>query len=120
MLSAQVILQISPGSGRDDPRLPVEAVPSKKTISTIMASFEKLGFETGHFAGNSFSITAAISTFEKVFSTQIVSNGNAHVVQWKDGALKDHFPLQDLPESLTGLLSNVILPATPDFGPENY
>jgi hypothetical protein len=120
VLSAQVILQTASSLGQQASKVNLEALSKKKTAAAINAFFRKFGFETGHYAGNSFSISAEISTFEKVFSIQIVAKGDATFVRWKDGALKDYFPLPNLPKFLEGLVVAVVLPIAPDFGPGNY
>jgi hypothetical protein len=60
----------------------------------------------GDMVGNSFSITAPESTFERVFGTR--------------GAGSLELPLHALPKTLTDHVEAVTFTPPPDFGPTNF
>jgi hypothetical protein len=126
LISAQVVLK--PASGKSLQGTDVitaknvqEYAPSPQAAARVPAAFQALGFEVSPVVGNSFSITAPSSTFEKVFHTQVRRQANEAVQAESDGGVASYeLPLNALPQSITPLIETVTFTPPPDFGPSNF
>lgn len=96
--------------------------PSPDTVAAAAAGFKKAGFEIGNMVGNSFSITATKSTFEKFFKIKLKADdrGGLMVAGAKDAPASYELPLKALPKDLLQFVAAVTLSPPPDFGPSSY
>jgi hypothetical protein len=98
-----------------------EVLPSAAVVQRAATAFADAGFEVGPVVGNSCSITAPKTTFEKVFGTKLHRNKQSGDVRpAPHGASEYELPLSKLPKSVTQLVETVTLTPPPDFGPTNY
>ena len=125
LLSAQVVLRSASGEVARDDQLTADRVaayaPSPEAATHAVAAFEQLGFTVGPLVGNSFSITAPQTTFERVFSMDL-----AHVAK-RSGRKRPSargesnlLPTSKLPTTVAALVSAVTFTPPPDFGPGNF
>jgi hypothetical protein len=127
VISAQVVL--TPASGKPAPAdTPVTAAtlalfaPSAATVAAAADAFRALGFEVGPMVGTSFSITAPVDTFERVFKVDLGYLRKPHAARDRSrgktaGELE--LPASTLPETLKPLVQAVTFTPPPDFGPGN-
>lgn len=95
-----------------------EYLPSLSSITEARHAFEAAGFEVGQAVGNSFSITAPKSTFEKVFKVKLKEEKEKGVTTSDEGSYE--VPISKLPEDLRREVTAVTFTPPPDFGPTNY
>ena len=126
-LSAQVVLRSASGKAPDSSTAVTsenvrEYLPSSSSITEARSAFEAAGFEVGQVVGNSFSITAPKSTFEKVFKVKLKEEKEkgvtAHLEKSDEGSYE--LPTSKLSEALRGQVAAVTFTPPPDFGPTNY
>ena len=126
-LSAQVMLRSASGTAPDSSTAVTaenvrDYLPSSSSITEARRAFEEAGFEVGQVVGNSFSITAPKSTFEKVFKIKLREDKQkgvtAHVEASDEGSYE--LPTSKLAEALRREVAAVTFTPPPDFGPTNY
>jgi hypothetical protein len=95
--------------------------PSTEAVDRAKRTFMDAGFDVGILVGNSFSISAPISTFEKVFQTQLHSQerGGIEVVGGSTSGQYE-LPLTSLPKPVTDIVEAIFFTPPPDFGPTNF
>jgi hypothetical protein len=122
-ISAQVVLR--PASGRvADGKAVITSetikdfVPSVEVANSVMQGFNATGFQLGSLAGNSFSITAPVNTFERVFHTQFRRDGRGGVEAMRDdGSGTYELTLHTLPTAMSQHIVAVTFTQPPAFGP---
>lgn|ERR1700752_3816985 len=126
-LSAQVMLRSTRGSAPDSKTAVTsenvrEYLPSASSAAESRRAFEAAGFEVGPVVGNSFSITASKSTFEKVFKVKLKEEKEkgvtAHLEKSDEGSYE--LPTSKLSADLRREVAAVTFTPPPDFGPTNY
>ncbi len=126
-MSAQVVLRSASGRAFD-PGAAITAenvkdyLPSPSTIAGAQRGFAEAGFEVSNVVGNSFSITAPASTFEKVFKVTLRSREGKGVMAIPKGSDAESYelPLGALREELARYVEAVTFTPPPDFGPTSY
>ena len=126
VIAAQVVLRAASGKAPDGHSLITaetlkEFAPSEEAVARAKAAFSTAGFEVGPLVGNSFSITAPVGTFEKVFKTQLrrQEHGGIESVR-QDGSTSLELPLGALPASVANPVAAVTFTPPPDFGPTKF
>lgn len=110
-LSAQVLLRSASGEApAGDEVITAETLerhlPSAEAAERVRERLSRAGFEVGPLVGNSFSITAPVKTFEKVFGTGV-----------REAAEQGReIPAAGLPREVAA----VTFTPPPDFGPTSY
>ena len=126
-VSAQVVLRAaggaSPGGGEAVTAENVrEHLPSDEAAAVTRRAFASEGFEVGELVGNSFSITAPTSTFEKVFKVKLRRDEEKGVRARAGTGGEEGYELPT--GKLTGDLKRHVAAVTftppPDFGPTSY
>ena len=124
MLSAQVVLKPSTGV---IPREPItsknlhEVLPSAEAARRAPQAFANAGFDVGPVVANSFSITAPVTTFEKVFGTTFKRDPQSGETRpARHGAGEYELPLSKLVGEVSQMIQAVTLTPPPDFGPTDY
>lgn len=127
LISAQVVLRSASGKSFDSKTaITSENIddysPSQDSAASAAAGFSEAGFDVGNMVGNSFSITAPKSTFEKFFKIklQVEERGDVKVAKGKGAPSGYELPLQALPPNLSQLVVAVTFSPPPDFGPSSY
>lgn len=127
LVSAQVALKSASGKAFDGETAITSAnvadySPSADTVEAAAAAFKAAGFEVGNMVGNSFSITAPPSTFEKVFKIKLQSDepGGLKVAASSGSPASYELPLKALPRDLSQHVVAVTFSPPPDFGPSSY
>ena len=125
LVSAQVVLKSASGKSSDGKTAITAAniadySPSPDTVAAAAAGFKDAGFKVGNMVGNSFSVTAPKSTFEKFFKIklQVGTRGDLKIAGAK--SVLDELPLKALPEDLSQFVAAVTFSTPPDFGPSGY
>ena len=125
VVSAQVILQSASGkSPGGQTAITAENIrdylPSAETAARARQAFASAGFEAGPVVGTSFSITAPIETFEKVFNTRLSleKSGASSSVKTKSGEYE--ISLRGLPKTLVEQVESVTFTPPPEFGPTSF
>jgi hypothetical protein len=126
IISAQVVLRSATGKSPDgDSVITTETIrdflPSAEAVARATEAFAALGFDVGIVQANSFSISAPVGTFERVFKVHLrrQEGGSAEAVQ-ADGSGSYELPLEALPKPLTDLTVVVTFTPPPDFGPTKF
>ena len=108
MQSAQVVLRPASGRRLEGARITAETLaeyaPSPDAAGRAMQAFAAAGFQTGPMVGNSFSITAPASTFERMFGV-------------RPPVAELNLPHDRLPPSIANDVEAVVFVPPPDFGP---
>ena len=86
-----------------------ETPPDPDMVGRVLGWFRDRGFETGPFVGISFAIIGSEQLFEELL-------GTATFTDRPGGEMA--FPLDSL-EEIRPLVEAVVVPAPPDFGPDN-
>jgi hypothetical protein len=127
LVSAQAVLKSASGKSFDgQTAITAENIadysPSPDTVTAAAAGFSEAGFEVGNVVGNSFSITAPKSTFEKFFKTKLrAEDRGGFKVAAAKGASEDYeLPLKALPKHLSQNVAAVTFSPPPEFGPSSY
>lgn len=127
LISAQVVLQSASGKSFDGKTAITseniaDYVPSQESVASAEAGFSQAGFEVGNIVGNSLSITASKSTFEKFFKVKLQAGerGDVKVAAAKGATAGYELPLKALPRNLSQVVVAVTFSPPPDFGPSNY
>ena len=127
LISAQVVLKSASGKSFDGKTAITsenidDYAPSQDSVAAAAAGFREAGFDVGNMVGNSFSITALKSTFEKFFKIklQVEERGDVKVAAAKGNTKGHELPLKALPRNLSQLVSAVTFSPPPDFGPSSY
>lgn len=127
LISAQVVLKSASGKSFDsETAITSENIadyaPSPNNAASAAAGFDEAGFEVGNMVGNSFSITARKSTFEKFFKIKLQAEqrGDVKVAAAKGATPGYEIPLRALPGNLSQLVAAITFSPPPDFGPSNY
>jgi hypothetical protein len=96
--------------------------PSHTSVTAAAAGFRAAGFEVGNMVGNSFSITAPKSKFEKFFKIKLqeMDSGEVQLASAPDDGGPHELPLKALPRDLAQLVAAVTFSPPPDFGPSSY
>ena len=75
----------------------------------------------GESSGNSFSITAPVRTFERIFGTRLrAASGGAIESVDASGRASLELPGSKLPKDLSPLIESVTFGRPPDFGPTSW
>jgi hypothetical protein len=126
IISAQVVLRSASGKSPDgNSVITTETIrdflPSDEMVSRAIEAFAAAGFNAGAVIGNSFSISAPVNTFERVFKTHLrrQEGGSVEVVK-ADNSGSYELPLDALPRSVTDLVAAVTFTPAPDFGPTKF
>jgi hypothetical protein len=123
VISAQVVLRSASGKVPDSATGIVaktikEYAPSAEAVHIVRQGFAAAGFQVGPLVGNSFSITAPLSTFESVFHTQIRRRGDGGIEAVQaDGSGTYELPLDALSPAIRQHLAAVTFTPPPAFGP---
>lgn len=90
-------------------------------VARARRAFEALGFHTGEYVGDSFSIEAGGECFRHAFGVALAqrADGAMHVHGAPDDVLQA-LPLQALPASLRRQLRHVVFSLPPAFGPGSF
>jgi len=127
LVSAQVVLKSASGKSFDgQTAITAENIadysPSHTSVTAAAAGFRAAGFEVGNMVGNSFSITAPLSKFEKFFKVELQEkdSGEVQLASAPDDGGLHELPLKALPRSLSELVAAVTFSPAPDFGPSSY
>jgi hypothetical protein len=125
-VSAQVVLRSESG------KVPHGAVritsanvqdyqPSADTVAAATGAFTRLGFAVTPVVGNSFSITAQVETFERVFGTAVRcrKSGEALFVN-EQGGESYELPSRQIPRAVRDTVLAVSFTRPPDFGPAEF
>jgi hypothetical protein len=125
VVSAQVILRSASGkSPGGQTAITAENIsdylPSAETAARAREAFAAAGFQTGPVVGTSFSITAPIETFEKMFNTRLrlEKSGAIKSVKTESGAYE--ISLRGLPKTLVDQVESVTFTPPPEFGPTSF
>ena len=125
-VSAQVILRSASGKaphGRAaiTSETVEEYLPSPETVRQARAAFAAQGFQVGGVVGNSFSITAPVVTFERLFKMTLRSRAGGGVEAVNPGSVGSYgLPRSVLPEDLAQHVEAVTFTPPPDFGPGSF
>ena len=127
LVSAQVVLKSASGKSIDgETAITSENIadysPSSDSLTAATAAFSEAGFVVGNLVGNSFSITASKSTFEKFFKAKLKAEdrGDVKVFAARGATEGYELPLDSLPQKLAQHVSAVTFSPPPDFGPSSY
>jgi hypothetical protein len=127
LVSAQITVR--PASGKSfDPRTAItsdnvsEYLPSPGAMSAAKEAFARAGLEVSNPAGMSFSITAPVQMFEKLFNVTLRpgDHGGLAVVSGDGRHLAQNLPVESLPKALQQHVVAATFSTPPDFGPENF
>lgn len=99
-----------------------EYLPAASSAEEARRAYAEAGFEVTEVVGNSFSITAPASVFEKTFKVKLRSEENMGVTVQADagGDAGYEIPAAKLPAHLARHVAAVTFSPPPDFGPTNY
>jgi hypothetical protein len=126
IISAQVVLRSATGKSPDGSSMITtqtirDFLPSAEAVARATEAFAAWGFDVGSVQGNSFSISAPVGTFERVFNVHLRRQQGGSVEAVKaDGSGSYEVPLEALPKPLTDLIVAVTFTPPPDFGPTNF
>jgi hypothetical protein len=127
LVSAQVALKSASGKAFDgNTAITSENIadysPSPDTVAAAAAGFQRAGFEVGNMVGNSFSITAPRSTFEKFFKIKLQSKDRGGLKVAASSGVPESYelPMKALPKDLAQHVAAVTFSPPPDFGPTSY
>ena len=125
LLSAQVVLGSASGKRADGrARITADSIeeytPSREALTEVKRFFREAGFDVGDVVGNSFSITASASTFERVFQSKLRYDEGIVRVANREGGETYELPRVALPRSVSEELVAVTFTPPPDFGPTNF
>src|SRR5688500_10241698 len=107
VVSAQVVLR--PGSGksiRGNVAITSENLkdylPSLRIAAMVEQAFDAYGFAVGSLVGNSFSITAPVDVFERVFKTRLhLDERGAILATGPNKTASLEIPLSALPKGIS-------------------
>lgn len=121
VISAQVVLRSASGRAPDGESTITAATlaefaPAPEAVARAVEGFREKGFEVGSAVGNNFSITAPAGTFERVFGAPVHRTERGGLA----GPDGETLRLDELPDSLSGLLAAVTFVPPPDFGPTSF
>jgi hypothetical protein len=99
-----------------------EYLPAASSADEARRAFAAAGFEVTEVVGNSFSITAPASVFEKAFKVKLRREEGKGVTAQADADADAGYeiPANKLPASLARHVAAVTFTPPPDFGPTNY
>ena len=99
-----------------------EYLPQASSVEEVRRAYAQAGFEVTEVAGNSFSITAPASVFEKAFKVKLRREENKGVTAQADagGEAGYEIPFTQLPAHLARHVAAVTFTPPPDFGPTSY
>jgi len=127
LMSAQVALRSASGKSYDGQTAITadniaDYAPSPDTVAKALAGFQRAGFEVGNMVGNSFSITAPKSVFEKLFKIKLQADerGGVKTRATKAAPSDYELPVKALPQDLSQHVAAVTFSPPPDFGPSSY
>lgn len=126
LVSAQIAVQAASGKSLIDGTAVTseniaEHLPAPEIFEAAQRKFKQLGFEVDNAFGNSFSITAPVSTFEKVFKVKLQreDRGGVKAKAGRAAAVYE-LPLEALPKELRQHVVAATFSPPPDFGPTGY
>jgi hypothetical protein len=124
--SATVLLKSASGKAVSDSSVITsetihEYRPAPNVVASAQKGFQSLGFETGPLIGISFSITAPIQTFERIFRVKLgqTKQGGLQATS-PSGKVSERLPTQMLPGSLQAIVTAITFVAPPEFGPSEF
>lgn len=97
-----------------------QLIPAPDVVTAIKKAFAKKGFEVGNVVANSFSITAPISTFEKMFGVRFAPDERGGMVVRGARDEPRELPKTRLPKALARDIAAITFGEPPDFGPTNF
>jgi hypothetical protein len=124
-ISAQVVLRPASGKAVGQSAITAENIadyaPSPDAVARTTRAFGEAGFEVGPVVGTSFSITAPLATFEKVFDLKLQRDerGGLKAVSGK-GKPSYELPMPKLSKDVVEQIEAVTFTRPPDFGPSSY
>lgn len=122
IISAQVMLrpasgvEISPDAQITSKNLD-EFAPHPHAYRIASGTFRSFDFEIGPLVGFTFSITASVDTFIRVFKVDLQRNAKGGI-ESNGGDLK--LPLNHIPENARKAIQVVTFIELPDFGPTEF
>jgi len=125
VISAVVVLRPKEAGLSPDAAITADNVdryaPAPEAAALARAEFQRLGFEVTAPLGISFSVTAAVGTFEETFAARLepTAAGGLECLA-PDGSRGLELPLDALPPALRGVLHAVTFTPPPDFGPTDF
>ena len=122
IISADVLLRSAAGlTIGSETRISAENleqfVPPPDAYPVVSDIFRWLGFDVGPMTGISFSITAAVASFENIFKVSLRSNP-AGGIETDDGELE--LDPAALPAKAVHLIQAIAFSEPPDFGPSDF
>ena len=98
-----------------------EYAPAPEAVARVSQVLIDMGFDVAELVGISFSISASVSTFEKIFEIKLLQEDDGGIKVVKiDGSTGYELPMDALPESIAGLVVALTFTPPPDFGPTNF
>ncbi len=93
-------------------------IPPTSIVEKVQADFAEAGFEVGKMVGLSFSITAPVRVFERIFKTKLSRDARGGIIISPGGA--ELLPLSKLSLALAQNIEAVTFTSPPDYGPTNF
>lgn len=126
IISAQVILR--PSSGKEigsNTIITSENIqdfqPSQSITAMVLNKFEQYGFQVGQMVGNSFSITAPASSFQKLFHMQMQKGSSGEIeIKQEDGSWDYKLSVDSLPQEIADKIIAITFTPPPAFGPTKF
>ena len=118
LISAQVILPTK--QPVSEAQLTAEHLaawlPDPSVVAAAQEAYAQAGFSVGPGVGISFSLTAAVTHFEKLFATRL-RRTDAEGITCTAGT---SLPLDKLPPALARHVETIVFPPPPEFGPTDF
>ena len=93
-------------------------LPPTAVVEQVQADFAEAGFAVGEAVGLSFSITAPVGVFERIFKTKLSRTARGGIIISPGGA--ELLPLAKLRPLLAQNIEAVTFTPPPDYGPANF
>jgi hypothetical protein len=96
-------------------------IPDEDAVNQASTLLRDLGFDVGKLAGNSFAITAPVTTFERAFKTAIEDTPSKGArFRAKRGGKSLELTGRSIPTTLRKSVHAITFTAPPDFGPQQF
>ncbi len=120
-ISAQVIIKPTTSVAEPVTAANVHELNSAPDVVTkIQDAFAKNGFEVGNVVASTFSITAPVSTFKKMFGVGFARDERGGMVVRGVRDAPRELPRTRLPKALAQAIAAITFGEPPDFGPTNF
>lgn len=123
-ISAQVVLKPADENVVAGEHITSENVhrllPSAESCEKAQKFFAEAKFEVENTFANSFSISAELQVFEKVFKTEIFRDARQNFKIKRGSRETGELPLDNLPAEIREIIETVTFSEMPDFGPGNF